>query len=188
MPHFLVLSRGAPAAGTTDDPGLDEAHWSYMDRFAPGMIARGPTLTADRGTWTGSMHVVELADAAAARVFAEEEPYNRAGLYAHHRIWGYRDLLGRTMWEFARTPGMPLFLVIAAGSRCDGPDPAGALGAGLLLCGELAAIDGGDPPGFALALQAPHGIAAEAALRAAGVDGVADPHVEILDWEVGGRR
>jgi uncharacterized protein len=34
---------------------LAEAHWSFMDGYAEAMIARGPTLTPDRTTWTGSM-------------------------------------------------------------------------------------------------------------------------------------
>lgn len=44
------------------------------------MIARGPTLAADRATATGSMHMVELPDAAAARVFAFEELSYIAGV------------------------------------------------------------------------------------------------------------
>ena len=42
---------------------LTEEHWSYMDRFADGMLARGPTLAPDRETWTGSIHIVELPSA-----------------------------------------------------------------------------------------------------------------------------
>lgn len=53
---FLVYSRGAPVAGDSeDDPELDEQHWSYMDGFADGMTARGPTFGTDRQTWTGSL-------------------------------------------------------------------------------------------------------------------------------------
>jgi hypothetical protein len=48
---FLVYSR---SAGVEPDDLLTEKHWTYMDRLADGMTARGPTLTADRATWTGS--------------------------------------------------------------------------------------------------------------------------------------
>src|SRR6476660_9234227 len=66
--HFLVYSRAALAApGVEHDPALDEEHWSYMDRFADGMVARGPTLAADRELWTGSVHIVDLPSAEAAR-------------------------------------------------------------------------------------------------------------------------
>ena len=48
---FFVYSRDA--AGTAelrDDLELLEEHWSYMDRFAESMIARGPTLDTRRQT------------------------------------------------------------------------------------------------------------------------------------------
>jgi hypothetical protein len=48
-------------------------------------LARGPTLAADRATWTGSIHIVDLPSADAAREFVEREPYNRAGLF-HDRV------------------------------------------------------------------------------------------------------
>lgn len=84
---FFVYSRAAPDAATVEhDRSLDEEHWSYMDAFADGMTARGPTLGADRETWTGSVHIVDLPSAEAAREFAEREPYNRAGLFEHHTI------------------------------------------------------------------------------------------------------
>src|SRR5215510_4291367 len=120
--HLLVYSRGAPAAGLVeDDPALNEAHWSYMDGFAAGMTARGPTLAPDREAWTGSLHIVDLPDADAARAFVEREPFNRAGMYAEHRVWGFRNLLGRTMWQFAGQPDEPLFLVIAASPDAERP-------------------------------------------------------------------
>jgi uncharacterized protein YciI len=59
---------------------MAEEHWSYMDRFAASMIARGPTFTADE-TLTGSVHILDLPDPAAARAFAFEEPCYRAGAY-----------------------------------------------------------------------------------------------------------
>jgi uncharacterized protein len=99
---FFVYSRAAPGAANADHGrALDEEHWSYMDRFADGMTARGPTLAADRETWTGSMHIVDLPSAEAAREFAEREPYHRAGLFEDDMIRRFTNLLGRTMWESA---------------------------------------------------------------------------------------
>jgi uncharacterized protein YciI len=38
-----------------------EAHWSFMDRYADAMIARGPTLAPEDGElMTGSLHIVDL--------------------------------------------------------------------------------------------------------------------------------
>ena len=84
-----------------------------MDRFAAGMTARGPTLAADGETWTGSLHIVDLPDDAAARAFVEHEPYNRAGLFEDHFIRRFDNLAGRDMWQFPRGPEEPRFLVIA---------------------------------------------------------------------------
>ena len=58
---FFVYSRDAvDVAELRDDRELLEEHWSYMDRFAESMIARGPTLDTDRETATGSLHVLAL--------------------------------------------------------------------------------------------------------------------------------
>ena len=105
---FFVYSRDAPGTeALRADDGLLEEHWSYMDGFADTMIARGPTLAPDRATATGSLHVLGLPSVAAANAFVEREPNNRAGVYAEHRIWLFENLLGRTMWEFARGADEP---------------------------------------------------------------------------------
>ncbi len=57
-----------------------EQHWSYMDRFAATMIARGPTFTRD-GTLTGSVHMLGLPGPDEARAFAFDEPGYQAGAY-----------------------------------------------------------------------------------------------------------
>jgi uncharacterized protein YciI len=63
------------------------------------MVARGPTLAPADETATGSMHIVDLPDAAAAQVFAFEEPNWRAGVYSEVLIRRWRNTLGRTMWD-----------------------------------------------------------------------------------------
>jgi hypothetical protein len=145
-----------------------------MDRFAGGMTARGPTLGADRETWTGSVHIVDLPSVEAAREFVEHEPYNRAGLYEHHLIRRFNNLLGRTMWEFAEGSDEPRFLVIAAAPSAVPPRER------LIIHGELLTPGDATPAGVALALQAPTREAVDALVTA--------EHVEIHDWEFGGRR
>jgi uncharacterized protein len=194
---FFVYSRAAPkAADVEHDPALDEEHWSYMDRFVDGMVARGPTLAADRATWTGSLHVVDLPNAEAAREFVEREPYNRAGLFEHHVIRRFENLLGRTMWESPRSSGDPRFLLIADrldeagehGSAKPLPDFTALPRERLIVHGELLTPDEARPVGVVLALEAPTREAV-AALLGGGQAGL-DEHfdVEILDWEFGGRR
>ncbi len=80
-----------------------EHHWTYMDQFAATMIARGPTFTGDE-TLTGSAHILDLPDAAAARAFAFafafEEPGYQAGAYRDVLLRRWHNTLGRTMWDF----------------------------------------------------------------------------------------
>ncbi len=76
---FLCYHRDR--AGSTElRSQMVEEHWSYMDQFDRAMTARGPTFTAD-GTLTGSVHIVDLPDATAARAFAFDEPGYQAGTY-----------------------------------------------------------------------------------------------------------
>src|SRR5262249_3239859 len=118
VPAFFVYSRAVSGAAAAESAeALTEEHWSYMDRFADQMIARGPTLAADRETWTGSLHILDMTSADAAHEFAEHEPFNSAGLFAEHLIRRFHNLLGQTMWESAEGGGAddPRFLVIARG-------------------------------------------------------------------------
>jgi uncharacterized protein YciI len=81
---------------------LLEEHWSYMDRYAAEMIARGPTFAGHGDTPTGSVHIVDLPDPAAARAFALDEPDYQAGAYRDVLPRRWRNRLGRTMWDFPR--------------------------------------------------------------------------------------
>ena len=184
--EFFVYSRAAPGvADIEDDPALNEEHWSYMDRFAEGMVARGPTLAADRETWTGSVHILDLPSVDAAHQFVEREPYNRAGLFEQHLIRRFNNLLGRTMWESPGGPDDPRFMVIAHGPL---PDVTALGRERLIVHGELLPPEEATPVGVALALQAPTRQAVDTLLGGgqARLDKQFD--VEVLDWEFGGRR
>jgi uncharacterized protein YciI len=195
---FFVYSRDAAGTTLRRDKELLEEHWSYMDAFAESMIARGPTLAADRETATGSLHVLGLPSVDAAREFVAREPNNRAGVYADHFIWRFENLLGRTMWEFSGAADEPRFLVIArldrdhSAGRGSRPVPEESLppelGERLIVYGALSTLDDGEPAGVALAVQAPDGDAVVALLEdeRTGVDVFQD--VDIHDWEFGGRR
>ena len=65
--EYFFYGRDRPGSGALRLE-LVEAHWSFMDRYAEAMIARGPTLAADEETATGSVHIVGLPGADAARV------------------------------------------------------------------------------------------------------------------------
>jgi uncharacterized protein len=200
MEYFFYcrVKPGAEALGER----LVEEHWSFMDRYADAMIARGPTLAADRATWTGSMHIADLPDAAEARVFAFEEPNYRAGLYDEVIVRRWHNTLGRTMWEFEGDPAAnPRFLVIGHGIA-----DTSAVGAELLAAqaqyfsgdgniehtiayGPLLSDDGRAWVGDAVLIEQAARAAVDAMIASAPIARAglyAD--LEVHDWEFGGRR
>lgn len=180
--EFLCYHRDRPGSGPLRDELL-EAHWSYMDGFAAGMIARGPTLADDMDTATGSVHILDLPDVAAARAFVFDEPNYQAGVYRDVLLRRWRNTLGRTMWEFpgGRTGGKR-YLVIGLGEGA-AADLAVPELAGLIAYGPLLADDGETWLGTAALLRAPDADAARAVLSR---DRYAD--IEVHNWQFGGRR
>lgn len=198
--EYFVYCRDKPAAGALLEE-LAEAHWSYVDRFGDAMIARGPTLTPDRTTHTGSMHILALPDARAARAFAFEEPYHVAGAYGEVLVRRWGNELGRTMWEYrGDAAGDPRFLLLGLGrpgvnaaARALGEEHRRYLADGgyeerIVLRGPLLSDDGGDWVGSAMLVELPGRAAVNDLMRG-------DPLVsaglyaslEIHDWEFGGR-
>ncbi|MCC5474663.1 YciI family protein [Streptomyces sp. NPDC059680] len=162
---------------------LLEAHWSYMDRFDKEMIARGPTLSGDGEVPTGSVHIVDLPDPAAARAFAFDEPGYQAGAYRDVLLRRWRNLLGRTMWDFrgGRTGGRRyLVLGFGQGQAADLAVPQDRNE--LIAYGPLLSDDGNTWVGTAALVRAPDPEAARAVLTA---DRYAD--IEVHNWQFGGR-
>ncbi|HTI28088.1 MAG TPA: YciI family protein [Kutzneria sp.] len=180
--EFLCYHRDRPGSGPLRD-ALLEAHWSYMDGFAAEMIARGPTLADDMDTATGSVHILDLPDVAAARAFVFDEPNYQAGVYRDVLLRRWRNTLGRTMWEFpgGRTGGNRYLVIgLGAGAAADlaVPDLDG-----LIAYGPLLADDGETWLGTAALLRAPDADAARAVLTQ---DRYAD--IEVHNWQFGGRE
>ncbi|WP_053164382.1 YciI family protein [Streptomyces noursei] len=159
-------------------------HWAYMDRYADEMIARGPTFAADGDTPSGSLHVLDLPDPAAARAFAFDEPNYQAGVYRDVLLRRWRNTLGRTMWDFpgGRLGGNRyLVLGLGAGDAADLAPPSDR--DELIAYGPLLSDDGSTWLGTAALLRAPDPLSARAVLSP---DRYAD--IEVHDWEFGGRR
>ncbi len=181
--EFLCYHRDRPGSVAPRDV-LGETHWSYMDRFERELIVRGPTLAADGETATGSIHVVDVRDAAAARSFAFEEPLYQAGAFRDVLVRRWRNALGRTMWEAPTLRGEePGFLVLGFG---EGPavdlEPPADKDA-LIAHGPLLSDDGSAWLGTALVLRTADPASARALLT---LDRYAA--VEVHSWEPGGRR
>ncbi|MFD9412275.1 YciI family protein [Streptomyces sp. NPDC059989] len=179
--EFLCYHRDRPGSVELRDELL-EGHWSYMDQYAKEMIARGPTFVGD--VPTGSLHIVDLPDAGAARAFAFEEPGYQAGVYRDVLVRRWRNLLGRTMWDFpGGREGGNRYLVLGfgAGEAVDLEVPADR--DGLIAYGPLLSDDGAVWVGTAVLVRASDAEAARAVLTAGGYAGT-----EVHDWEFGGRR
>jgi uncharacterized protein len=158
-----------------------EEHWAYMDRFAAAMTARGPTFASD-GTLTGSVHILDLPDPAAARTFAFEEPCYQAGAYRDVLLRRWHNALGRTMWDFtgsADETGRHLVLGFTEPTRDAVAPPVGDE---LIASGPLLSDDGLVVLGAAVLLQAPHADVARAVLDADLYVGI-----EVHQWQFGGR-
>ncbi|MFF7457219.1 YciI family protein [Kitasatospora sp. NPDC008115] len=180
--EFFVFHRDRPHSGALRHD-LREEHWSYMDGYAAEMIARGPTFADGDADPTGSVHILDLPDPAAARAFAFDEPCYQAGVYRDVLLRRWRNLLGRTMAEFpgGRTGGdRYLVLGLGAGRPADLTPPPGR--DELIAYGPLLSDDGDAWLGTAVLLRAPDAHTARAVLTA---DRYAA--VEVHPWRFGGR-
>ncbi|MFC4060031.1 YciI family protein [Planomonospora corallina] len=181
--EFFCYHRDRPGSAALRDDLLEE-HWSYMDRYATEMIARGPTFDRGGDTATGSVHIVDLPDLATARAFVFDEPNYQAGVYRDVMLRRWRNVLGRTMWDFpGGRDGGDRYLVLGLGSgrAADLAPPPGR--DGLIAYGPLLSDDGATWLGTALLVRAPDPDAARAVLTP---DRYAC--IEVHDWEFGGRR
>lgn len=182
--EFFCYHRDRPGSMALRDE-LREQHWSYMDRYEAELIARGPTLTGDGEVATGSVHLVDLPDPAAARAFAFDEPNYQAGVYRDVLLRRWRNALGRTMWDFhGGDPGDGQgYLVLGLG-----PEPAAgdfAVPPGrdqLIACGPLLSDHGDRRLGTAVLVQAPDPGTARAVLAPGRYAAI-----EVHHWRPGGR-
>ena len=178
--EFLCYHRDRPGSVDLRDD-LREEHWSYMDGYAKTMIARGPTM--DGGTPTGSVHILDLPDPAAARAFAFDEPNYQAGVYRDVLLRRWRNTLERTMWDFpggATGGNRYLVLGFGAGQAADLAVPPGR--DELIAYGPLLSDDGTTWLGTAALVRAPGPDAARAVLTPDRYAGI-----EVHGWQFGGR-
>lgn len=194
---YLFYCRAKPNTETLAEERT-EAHWAFMDQYAATMIARGPTLSDDSAEWTGSMHIVGLSDAAAAQVFAFEEPYYRAGIFAEVFMRRWRNELGRAMWDFHGDLAHHLRFLIIGHGRPEASIKVDTLPSRqrfldnhrsqVIVCGPLLTDDGATWVGSALLAEAPDRAAVETLAES-------DPYakaglyqsMEIHRWVFGGR-
>ncbi|WP_405614538.1 YciI family protein [Streptomyces sp. NBC_01511] len=180
--EFLCYHRDRPGSLALREELLEE-HRSYMDGYAAEMIARGPTMDGDGETPTGSVHILDLPDVAAARAFAFDEPGYQAGVYRDVLLRRWRNTLGRTMWEFAggaEEGDRYLVLGLGSGPAVDLELPADQ--DELIAYGPLLSDDGVTWVGTAALLRAPDAETARAVLTSRGY-----AEIEVRHWQFGGR-
>lgn len=200
MDYFVYCRDNADSAALRKN--LVQTHWAFMDGYANTMVARGPTLAEDGVTQTGSMHILDLPDAAAVHVFAYEEPFYRAGVFREVMIRRWHNALGRTMWEFQGDPEHnQRFLVIGHGKPGMSATRDGLLDAHrryfveqgyqqrFIARGPLLSDDGSAWVGSAMLVELPSHGAVEAMLanEPYASNGLYD-RIEIHRWRFGGRH
>jgi uncharacterized protein len=196
--QFFFYCRDKAGVGATRLALLKE-HWAFMRPYIDAMIARGPTMSADGKAVTGSMHMVDLPDAEAARVFAHDDPLARGGVFEDIMVRRFHNVLGRTMWQFPGNPKNPRFLFIGEarpGISAQGRELLGAQrdymdhanrATRVILFGPLLGADGETWEGTAMLLETPDTAAAEALVRG-------DPtaklcaRTELRPWRFGGEE
>ena len=180
--EFFCYHRDRPGSADLRETLLED-HWSYMDRYATRMIARGPTFANDDEPPSGSVHVVDLPDPAAARAFAFEEPNYQAGVYRDVLLRRWRNVLGRTMWEFpgGRTGGSR-YLVLGLGSGQPADLDLPPDHDELIAYGPLLSDDGEAWLGTAVLVRAANPDTARAVLTSDRYAGI-----EVHNWQFGGR-
>ncbi len=179
--EFFCYHRDRPGS-TPLRRQMVEQHWSYMDRFAATMIARGPTFTSD-GTLTGSVHILDLPDVAAARAFAFEEPGYQAGAYRDVLLRRWHNSLDRPMRDSRggqSNHNRYLVLGFTLEPAADANEPP--VGDELIASGPLLSDDGCLVLGAAVLLEAPDADVAREVLPADRYTGT-----EVHQWRPGGR-
>ncbi len=93
MPLFALLCTDKPGALPVRVANR-EAHLAYLDADPGRVKLAGPRLDA-AGEMIGSIIVLEVEDLAAARAFAADDPYAKAGLFDSVLIDGFRAARGQ---------------------------------------------------------------------------------------------
>lgn len=108
--QFFFYCRDKAGVGATRRALLKE-HWAFMSRYVDAMIARGPTMSADGKAVTGSMHIVDLPDADAARVFAYNDPLAKGSVFEDIMVRRYLEAVrsrrasSLALWRRGESPG-----------------------------------------------------------------------------------
>ncbi len=148
---------------------------------------------------TGSVHIAELADHAAGRAFAYDEPFAKAGLFERIVVKRFESALDHRQRDFTADPDSMHFLVHAVG-RPGATAERDALNAAhrqyfndhykdiFIARGPLRSDDGREWIGSAMLIELPDRPAVdEFFAREPYTQGGLYEHIEVRRWRFGGR-
>lgn len=99
---YLIYGADGPDAARSRS-ATREAHFAYLEQHRDILVLGGATLSDDGIARTGSVLIVNVARRAEAEVFARDEPFRKAGLFAQHTVTRMR----RGQWNPAAAPKTP---------------------------------------------------------------------------------
>ncbi|WP_106746586.1 YciI family protein [Yoonia maritima] len=89
--RFALITTDKPGALQTRKDNRD-AHLTYIAET--GVVEMAGPFLDDNDQMCGSMIVLEVADMAAARAWADNDPYAKAGLFSDVRIQAWKKVVG----------------------------------------------------------------------------------------------
>lgn len=91
---MLFMFHCIDKAGAADVRAANRnAHLDYLEAHKDRVFAAGPLLGDDGTSMVGSLLIIEFPDMAAARAFADGDPYSKAGLFETVEIRAWRRVL-----------------------------------------------------------------------------------------------
>jgi uncharacterized protein len=93
MSFFAILCHDRADAGSLRAE-TRPAHLDYLGAIEPRILAAGPILD-EEGISRGSVIIADFDDLAAARAFAEADPYARAGLFRSVEVSAWKQVFPR---------------------------------------------------------------------------------------------
>jgi len=87
--HFAIFNQDKPN-GLELRMTTREDHLNYLRAMGAGLLVAGPILDEDGETPIGSIVIIEAESLDAAKSFAKEDPYSKAGLFQSSAVMPWR--------------------------------------------------------------------------------------------------
>ena len=88
---IALIAKDNPGALQTRKDNRDD-HLAYIE--ATGVVAQAGPLLDDAGEMAGSLVILDVTDMAAARNWADNDPYAKAGLFDSVELIAWKKVIG----------------------------------------------------------------------------------------------